>query len=94
MFGTVGRAKLKAENREKFVETLQGQANESIPGMQKSYVLFPENRPDEVLMVVFFDDRDSYMKNADDPEQHKRWEEYSQYFESEPEWHDGEWLES
>jgi heme-degrading monooxygenase HmoA len=94
MFGTVGRAKLKAENREKFRETLERQGNANIPGFERACLMFPENRDDEVVIVVFFEDRASYMKNAEDPEQHKRWEEYSQYFESEPEWHDGEWIDS
>ena len=53
-----------------------------------------ENREDEALIVVFFEDKDSYWKNANDPEQDKRYREFAQFFESEPEWHDGEWIES
>ena len=45
-------------------------------------------------MVVFFEDKDSYWKNANDPEQDKRYQEFARFFESEPEWHDGEWIES
>jgi heme-degrading monooxygenase HmoA len=93
MYGTVGRVKIKPENRDAFLETMSGQRNIDIPGFKDAYVLFPENRQDEAIMVVFFEDKDSYWKNANDPEQDKRYQEFSKYFESEPEWHDGEWIE-
>jgi len=94
MYGTVGRVKLKAEKREEFRRTLEGQGNANTPGFHKAWLMFPENREDEALMVVFFEDKDSYWKNANDPEQDKRYREFAQFFESEPEWHDGEWIES
>ena len=94
MYGTVGRVKIKAENRGQFRQTLENQRNANIPGFNRAWLMFPENREDEALMVVFFEDKDSYWKNANDPEQDKRYREFAQYFESEPEWHDGEWIES
>jgi heme-degrading monooxygenase HmoA len=94
MYGTVGRVKIKAEDRDKFLKTLQSQGNANIQGFRSAWVMFPENRTDEALMVVVFEDKDSYWKNANDPEQDKRYQEFSQYFESEPEWHDGEWIDS
>jgi heme-degrading monooxygenase HmoA len=94
MYGTVGRVKIKAENQERFRETLAPQGNANIPGFRSAWLMFPENREDEALMVVVFEDRESYWKNANDPEQDKRYREFAQYFESEPEWHDGEWIDS
>ena len=93
MYGTVGRVRVKPENRDKFVQTIMGQENANVDGFQKGYVMFPENREGEAVLVVFFSDRDSYWKNANDPEQDKRYQEFSQYFDSEPEWSDGEWTE-
>ena len=93
MYGTVGRVKVKAENREKLVEVMRAQSNVNIPGYHKAYAMFPENHSDTAIMVVLFDDKDSYWKNANDPEQDKRYQEFAQFFESEPEWHDGEWIE-
>ena len=60
IYGTVGRVKIKAENREKFRETLASQGNANIPGFRSAWLMFPENRADEALMVVVFDDRESY----------------------------------
>ena len=91
MFGTVGRAHIKPENKEKFVEVLGNQTTD-VHGFRGAYVMFPENREGEVVLVAMFDDADSYWKNADDPAQHQRYLEYRALLEDEPEWSDGEWF--
>jgi hypothetical protein len=94
MFGTVGRAHIKPENKEKFVQVLERQDyDQQVSGFVRSYVMFPENRENEVLLVAMFTDRDTYFRNADDPTQHERYVEYRALLEDEPEWTDGEWLE-
>ena len=95
MFGTVGRAHIKPENRDKLRAAFDRQEADqaAVPGYVTSYVMFPENRQDEVLLVAMFQDRDSYYRNADDPAQHQRYLEYRALMEDEPEWSDGEWLE-
>ena len=92
-YGTVGRVKVRPENRDKLVETLRGQSNEKIEGFRGAWVMFPENREGEAVMVAMFENSELYWKNANDPEQDKRYQEFAQYFDSEPEWSDGEWLE-
>ena len=94
MYGTVGRVKVKKENQQKLRESLMGQPNADIPGFKQAFLMFPENRDGEAVLVAMFEDKDSYWKNANDPEQDKRYQEFSQYFDSEPEWSDGEWVES
>ena len=94
MYGTVGRVKIKPENREAFMKTLNEQQNVDVPGFKSAYYMFPENREGDAVLVVFFEDKESYWKNANDPAQDARYQEFSKYFESEPEWHDGEWIES
>ena len=92
MFGTLGRAKVKPENREKLIEILRRQQYEvSVEGFVDARVLLPKDRKDEVWLAVWFTDEDSYYRNADDPAQHERWEEYSGLFEGDAEWTDGEW---
>ena len=94
MYGTTGRLKVKKENQQKFLDTLQKQqAGVEIEGFRGAWVMFPENREDEAIMVVIFEDRDSYWANANDPEQDKRYREFSKYFDGEPEWSDGEWIQ-
>ena len=95
MFGTVGRAHIKPENLEKLVEVLERQSyGQEVVGFVRSYLMFPENRENEVLLVAMFTDRDAYYKNADDPAQNERYLEYRALFDDDPEWSDGEWLES
>jgi quinol monooxygenase YgiN len=94
MFGTVGRAHVKPENREKLVEVLKEQSTTSVRGFRNAYVMFPENRENEVILVAMFEDADSYWENADDPAQHQRYLQYRALMEDEPEWSDGEWHEA
>jgi hypothetical protein len=92
MYGTVGRAHIRPENRDRFVETMTKPQYEEVPGFRSAWVMFPENRPNEVLIVAIFVDRETYVRNADDPEQHQRYLEYRALLEDEPEWSDGEWF--
>ena len=94
MFGTVGRAHIKPENRERFAALMNDPKYADVPGYRHGYLMFPENRENEVIIVALFDDRESYFKNADDPAQHQRYVEYRALLEDDPEWTDGEWIES
>jgi quinol monooxygenase YgiN len=90
MYGTCARFVVKPENRAKLedVVTKQMQGTQ-IPGFVTSYVL-SENDSDNQWLFVVFDDRGSYMANADDPAQDERYNEMRVLLESDPEWHDGE----
>src|SRR5438874_2665210 len=82
VFGTVGRAHIKPENREKLVEVLERQSyGQEVPGFVRSYLMFPENRENEVLLVAMFTDREAYYRNADDPAQNERYLEYRALFD-------------
>ncbi|HZD18231.1 MAG TPA: antibiotic biosynthesis monooxygenase [Actinomycetota bacterium] len=91
MFGTVGRGRIQEENREKLLDVMRKYEGVRIPGHRRTEVMFPENRPDEVLIAVWFEDANSYWKNAEDPAQHERYLEYRALLEGDPEWSDGEW---
>jgi hypothetical protein len=57
-------------------------------------VLVPDEWNDEVLLVVMFEDRESYHRNADDPAQHEEYLKMRALLEADPEWTDGEWMET
>ena len=42
------------------------------------------------MMAVIFDDRASYVANANSPEQNARYLQMVELLEGAPEWHDGE----
>lgn len=92
MFGTVGRAHVKPENREALLKEMDDPAYLQVPGYRKNLVMFPENRENEVIIVAMFEDADSYWRNADDPEQDKRYQRFRALLEDDPEWSDGEWF--
>ncbi len=89
MFGTIGHARFKTENREALERVLQGQALDAVAGFRHGFVLFPDGK-DEVYIVAVFADRDSYYANANDPAQHERYLEYRALLEDDPTWADGE----
>ena len=89
MYGTVARIRVKPERRDALRSVMAAQAQQGIPGMITSYVLW-ENEGDVAWLLAVFEDRDSYDRNADDPAQHERYLEYRALLEDEPEWHDGE----
>ncbi len=93
MFGTIGRAHLKPENKDNLIQVLREQAYQQVPGFVRSYVLFPKDRPDEVFLVAMFESEEVYYQNAEDPAQHERYLQYRALLEDDPEWTDGEWLE-
>ncbi len=92
MFGTVGRAHIKPENREALMKEMDDPAYLQVPGYRRSFLMFPENREDEVIIAAMFEDADSYWKNADDPQQDARYQRLRALLEDDPEWSDGEWI--
>jgi len=61
-----------------------------IPGHVNTTVFRMDANPSELLMTVVFDGKDSYVKNADSPEQERRYRQMLELLQGEPEWHDGE----
>jgi antibiotic biosynthesis monooxygenase (ABM) superfamily enzyme len=92
MYGTIARMKVKREN----VDALRAWAAEAetrqVPGFRSANVLIPDMWNDEVMVVVMFDDKESYTKNADDPAQHQEYVRMRALLEDDPEWTDGEWI--
>jgi heme-degrading monooxygenase HmoA len=90
MYGTIARFTLKPGSAEEFGKVAMAQESGAIPGYVGTTVYHSDSNPDECWVVVSFEDRESYRKNADDPAQHQRYLELAQFFAKDPEWHDGE----
>jgi quinol monooxygenase YgiN len=90
MYGTVARCEVKKENRQALRELSARQmAAREVAGYVTSYVLFEDN-DDVAWLVAVFQDRKSYVANANDPAQDADYREFRALMESDPEWHDGE----
>ena len=91
MYGTIARLKVSGENRAKLEALSDEQMGRDIAGFKAASVLVPDERDDEVYLVVMFEDKDSYMKNADNPAQHEDYLKMRALLDADPEWIDGEW---
>ena len=89
MYGTVAKMRVKADNVDAVRKVMAAQMEGAKPaGYIQSYVL-SENDSDTQWLVVMFEDKASYMANADDPAQNERYMEFRALMEADPEWHDG-----
>jgi hypothetical protein len=88
MYGTVAKMDVLPGKREELKAVADRQMADPIAGYVKSYVLF-EDDSDVMWLMVQFEDKDSYVANADDPSQHERYMEIRALLTADPEWHDG-----
>ncbi len=92
MYGTVARMRIPHERIGELQALMAEIRGRGIPGFRGSYLLTPDDGRDEVLLAVFFDDKDSYVRNAEDPAMHQDYLRYRALLDADPEWTDGEWM--
>ncbi|MBJ7599018.1 MAG: hypothetical protein DLM67_07125 [Candidatus Nephthysia bennettiae] len=90
MFGTVARMKFKPGAYEKMEDVMKGFEEQQVKGFQFTVVYRSKSDPDEVWMIVGFDDEASYRANAEDPQTDQMAQQYQELLAAPPEWHDGE----
>jgi quinol monooxygenase YgiN len=90
MYGTVARLKVKAGSLPKLLELAGSASMTGLRGQVATTVYQTDADSNELYMVVAFESKEAYMKNADSPEMDARFREFMTHLEAEPEWHDGE----
>ncbi len=90
MYGTIARLRIKPGMISRFKALAAEESEAHIPGYMATYLYRMDGNPDEYYMAVLFKDKQSYLANADSPEQDARYQEYRQLLAADPEWHDGE----
>ena len=96
MYGTVANIRVKSGHQDDLIKLMQEWNDErrpKIPGAQTGYVVQLDSDPQDLIMIGIFDDKDTYVKNADDPDQDRWFRRIMEHLESEPAWHDGEFIE-
>jgi heme-degrading monooxygenase HmoA len=88
MYGTVARIQIKPGAEAQLDQLSRDFGSLKIPGFIASYVY--QTGPQECYLTVLFDSRQSYVANAESPEQNARFQEMRALFTADPEWHDGE----
>jgi quinol monooxygenase YgiN len=96
MFGTVARLKAKPGATQDLINHGEkwGRERGAATGQVAQYMFKLEQYPDEFLLVAAFTDRDAYRKNAEDPETNRLYQEMRALLVSDPEWFDGEVIET
>jgi quinol monooxygenase YgiN len=89
MFGTIGRLKVKPGKIDELKAAFASEERD-IDGSIAFYVYEVEGKENELILAVVFRDKDSYMKNADDPAQDDQYRKLVDLLEEPPTWEDGE----
>ena len=90
MFGTVARMRYKPGAYEKMQDLMKGFEQRQVKGFLFTTVYRSQSDPDEVWLIVGFEDEASYRANAEDPQTDQMAQQYQQLLAAPPEWHDGE----
>ena len=90
MYGSIFNLKPKKGKREELINHLK--INEGKPdGGLAWYVLDPDNNGDLVAIAIF-KDKESYLANAERPEQHENFMKMMEFLDEEPSWNDGNFV--
>ncbi|HEY8810919.1 MAG TPA: antibiotic biosynthesis monooxygenase [Candidatus Dormibacteraeota bacterium] len=90
MFGTVAKMKLKPGMFEKTQDVMKGFEEQPVKGFLFNAVYRSKSDPDEIWLVVGFEDEASYRANAENPRTDEMSKQFQQLMAAPPEWHDGE----
>jgi quinol monooxygenase YgiN len=90
MYGTVARLQVKPGMDQQFLDFMDTYERADIPGFVATWVYRLDDDPNGFYMSVAFEDRESYRRNAEDPEQDRRYRQMREFLAADPKWHDGE----
>ncbi len=88
MFGTVARMRV-LPGGDVVLQAWMHAFTVPIDGHVSSTVYRDRESPDVFWLTVVFRDEAAYRRNADSPEQHRRWQQMRSALAEDPQWHDG-----
>ncbi len=94
MYGTIARLHPRPGNLEDLVALQERwRAGEEPPaGFRSAYLFLPDQNPYDrptIFLVAVFDDRTTYVANAESPAQDDQYRKMRALLEDDPEWMDG-----
>lgn len=90
LYGTIAKMKILPGKE----EDLKRIGQDHPPGLVFEHIYKLDSGDNEYMMVVGFESREAYKKNAESPEMHQEYLEYRKLLAADPEWHDGEIVQS
>lgn len=91
MYGTVAKLKI-LPGKEQAMKDMGNHVQP--PGMVFEHIYKLDSGDNEYMMVVGFESKEAYQKNAESPQMHQDYLEYRKFLAADPEWHDGEIVQS
>ncbi|MBA3873951.1 MAG: antibiotic biosynthesis monooxygenase [Anaerolineae bacterium] len=89
MYGTIAKMRVKAGAEQAFMRVAAETESVPVAGVVAVYIYQMDADSRDFYMTVMFDSQESYVANANSPEQHNRFMQLMAVLETEPEWHDG-----
>jgi quinol monooxygenase YgiN len=94
MYGTIAHMKIKPGKLDEFMALMGDTSGRQPKGYVGDLVYRLDSDPNQVIMAVVFQDKESYHANANDPEMDKEYQRYRALLEDDPHWHDGEIIQN
>ena len=89
MYGTIAHFRVRPGVREEFIQMMDSFDSDVIPGWKADYYFQMDRDSDEFFLVAIFRDKETYITNADSPDQHERYLKFRSYLDEDPQWNDG-----
>src|SRR5260370_8424720 len=89
MFGTIAKMKLKPGAYDKMADQMKGFEERQVKGFLFNVVYRSQSDPNEVWLVVGFEDEAPYRANANHPQTGEMAQQDQQMLAGPPEWHAG-----
>ena len=93
MYGTIARLQVRPGKLDA-LRSFGSEEVDDLPTLRFQHVFQSDTNPNEVWLVVGFESREAYKSNAESPEQHERYLRFRELLDADPEWHDGELIDS
>jgi quinol monooxygenase YgiN len=90
LYGTVAKMKILPGKE----ADLKNLGRQQPPGLVFEHIYKLDSGNDEYMLIVGFESKEAYKKNAESPEMHQMYLEYRKFLAADPEWHDGEIVQS
>ena len=90
MYGTIAKMKVLPGKEKDLMDIGRQQP----PGIVFEHIYKLDSGTDEYMLVVGIESKEAYKKNAESPEMHQMYLEYRKFLAADPEWHDGDIIQS
>lgn len=93
MYGTIMRARVKADRRDEYVKLMSDMAPDPATGFVGVQVGWEDKNPNGLVLVIVFKDKETYQRNSQDAATDEMYRKQLEYLEGEPEWLDVNWAQ-